>query len=41
MSLDTFYDITVPMTNDMSVWEGDPNIERNFIITIEKEVFNL
>lgn len=41
MSQDTFYDITVPMTNDMSVWEGDPNFERNFIITIKKEGCNV
>lgn len=36
-----FYDITVPMNNGMSVWEGDPNFEREFFITIATEGCNV
>ena len=33
----TLFDITVPLDNNMSVWEGDPIFERKFFITIPQE----
>lgn len=36
-----YIDISVPMDNGMSVWDGDPDFERKFFITIATEGCNV
>lgn len=36
-----FYDITVPFTNNMDVWEGDPPFQRQDYLTIDSDGCNV
>lgn len=41
MNKSAFLDISVPLNDGMSVWEGDPDFERKFFITIATEGCNV